>query len=165
MISIAQHFAESRCKAFAFLTFKQIDNVLRLVLVEQNPRQPESRHLLELVRCRTVKHCAESIRSILIAVLVHVKTRHRKLGLRRVARIGICRAQLVSSDLCLLQLAVNDVIGQRFVQCRRLHLCVELAVLIVVHAEQQQRTCSDAKDDVTAVLRPPASYLIDLFFF
>ena len=56
----------------------------------------------------------QNIRSILVAILVHVEPRHGEPGLRRVRRIRVVASQLTGNSLRILEVAISDMHSPMF---------------------------------------------------
>ncbi len=121
-IRVAQDFAVRGRKGRVFLAFEQVDDFLHLILVQQDLRKAKSRYLLQLVAAGARKQFLQHVGCILVAVLVHVQTRNGELRLRRVRRVGKFGMQSASDDFGVIEVAVNDIIGELLVQRRCLDL-------------------------------------------
>ncbi len=164
-VRVAARFGIEAVEGRVFLSRQEVDNGLRLVLIQQYPGQA---HAPDMTKLTVAAHCdqlPERGCRILVAILVHVETRHRQLGLRRVGRIGIVRRQFGGDDLRLFEVAIADMNRQRFIQLRRLDLRIDLVALVLVVADEQSHRENDTCDDIAAVLSPPRAHLFNLFFF
>ena len=103
--------------------------------------------------------------SVLIAVLIHIQSRHRELRLCRIGRIGIIVGEFVCDGLGIVEAALVNVLGQCFKQLGRLDLRLQFAALVLVETDQQADRDNHAGNHIAAVLSPPRFHLINLFFF
>ncbi len=152
-------------KCRATLTFEQINHVLGFVLIEHDLRKPQTPDAFDFFVPWHCEQLVQRVRRILITILIHVEPRHCQFRLCCIGRICIIQRQLIGNKHRIVDIAVGEMICQFLKQHRRFYLRFQFAALVVIPTKQQTSANNDSANNVAAILRPPPTHFLNLFFF
>ena len=121
--------------------------------------------MLQFAISIAIDDCLERISCILIAVFVHIQTCNGEAGLPDVRRFAIGRRNLVCRCFCRVKITIDNLHQQCFIRGRCRMLRCQLLCLILIDADKQTHADDNAADNIGAILRPPGTDLVNLFFF
>jgi len=136
-----------------------------LVLIEVDFGKAEPSNHLQFGVGATSQKRIERIHGILITTFFHIQFGHGKPGQGGISRRSIVVVQVRRYGLRCVEIAVVDLAGQRLIARRCLHAAGLLLSLPKIPADENRNTEHNATNHVEAVLLPPGSHCLDLFFF
>ena len=128
-------------------------------------RKAHARNMLKMFETVHLEQLVQCLGCVLVAVLVHVQSRHSEFRLRCVGTVPVLAIELGGRRFRGLQIAAGHVLREVVVKCRCGNFRIDLLRLVVIDPEQDGRAERDAANHVQAVVRPPRTHLVNLFFF